>query len=174
MWALVRTRLDKLGLNNSLIFGKVDPAALELDKVDLPTKVPDMGNGSREVVPPKVGPRAKFTDSDSVQVREAAGLYKAARDQVEKPKDLGSHSKDCVEVLGKSASVGVLLTSPSTQSRSELPNLSGVSSELRTKDQANLSLGAGELASLVSLKSPSYVLRYDQLVSKLNVAKDLR
>ena len=75
--------------------------------------------------------------------------------------------------MTKSRRSEVLTTSPSTLPKTELLKVSN-SAEFRAKDQASLSLGAGELTSLISLKSPSYILRYDQLVTKLNVAKDLR
>ena len=172
-WALIRTRLDKLGLNHDLILGKSDLVDPKVIKPDAATNVMGTGDKSVELAAPKVGQRANFTHSDSVQVKESAGFYKATRDQVQKPKDLSSHSKDRFSTLTKSRRSEVLTTLPSTLPKTELLKV-GNSTEFRTKDQASLSLGASELASLISLKSPSYVLRYDQLVTKLNIAKDLR
>lgn len=48
------------------------------------------------------------------------------------------------------------------------------SGDLRTKFEGDLSLGAGELVSLISIGSPSYVLRYDQLLARFSVSKDIR
>ena len=74
--------------------------------------------------------------------------------------------KTATNLLPKSSLLAIQLDSDLLNRRS--------SSDLRTKFESDLSLGAGELVSLISVGNPSYVLRYDQLLARFSVAKDIR